>query len=388
MLLAALFALISAPILAVDPEEIYNKALEASAAVRSYEAEVYDSSRFFGVARYTIRQQLSEHRKDVGFAATPTLSSGTLVNREGVSKPIGLSFDGSSTCMMLDPLNKTVIRFDNPTPKTMGIYSGRLGYPYVGAIPYYGFENMRKLWSDGNNEYEALADANINGDECYAIAITRKLTTPDGQEIKSKNTYLISKKDYMIRGVRGTGFMKTFKYTKLNDHYPLNSFTLPIPDGFTVKDANNEIPSDRTLLLANVPAPEFSLKDPDGHNVSLNDLKGKVVLLDFWGVWCGPCRKSMPKLQELHEKYKDKGLQVVGISVRDEPGAPQKFMESKNYTYTLLLNGEAVAKDFKVEVFPTMYLIDKQGKIVHGERGLRESFEKEISVMIEEQLKK
>lgn len=113
--------------------------------------------------------------------------------------------------------------------------------------------------------------------------------------------------------------------------------------------------------------PEFALTDLNGAAVSPAALEGNVVLLDFWATWCAPCKKAMPELQALHDKYKDRGLSVIGISI-DEEGASKvnKYLASKKFTYRMAIDDpKKPAWDaFRVKAIPAAYLIDREGRIV------------------------
>jgi peroxiredoxin len=127
----------------------------------------------------------------------------------------------------------------------------------------------------------------------------------------------------------------------------------------------------------------FTLKDMNGGSVNLASLKGKVVLLDFWATWCGPCKIEIPGFIELHEKYKAKGLAVVGVSVDDTPEQLKPFVAQYKMTYPVLLG---LGQDAMQEAYgpmwglPTTYLISRDGKICRKHMGLvtKEQFEKEI----------
>jgi thiol-disulfide isomerase/thioredoxin len=123
----------------------------------------------------------------------------------------------------------------------------------------------------------------------------------------------------------------------------------------------------REFLQADTPrpAPAFSLKDLNGRTVELADLKGKVVLLDFWATWCAPCVASMPRLQKLHQKYAAKGFAVVGVAI-DEKGAAvvAPMVSKKKVTYPVLLGTEAAWTAYQVKSLPALFVIDREGRIV------------------------
>jgi len=116
---------------------------------------------------------------------------------------------------------------------------------------------------------------------------------------------------------------------------------------------------------ASTAAPDFSLKSLGGKTVRLSDLRGQVVLVDFWATWCPPCRKALPHLQELHEEFQGKGLQVVGIAT-DQQGAKvvAPFVEKIGLTFTVVLTDGKVDRDFGgIRGIPTTFVIDPEGNI-------------------------
>jgi thiol-disulfide isomerase/thioredoxin len=114
-------------------------------------------------------------------------------------------------------------------------------------------------------------------------------------------------------------------------------------------------------------APNFTLKTPSGESLSLDSLKGKVILVDFWATWCKPCIASMPDIQKFHEKYQSKGLVVLGISIDDD--GPKKVVpflaKSKTkFTYPILLDPTGTTwKAWGVKIIPFVALV-KDGQIV------------------------
>ena len=113
-------------------------------------------------------------------------------------------------------------------------------------------------------------------------------------------------------------------------------------------------------------APALSVSKWIGEPITLEQLKGKVVLLDFWGNWCGPCRAKLPRTQELHDKYKDKGLEVIGIHSLQASEKAADFINENNYTFRTGLDTNETADSYKITGWPTYYLIDKQGNLAWG----------------------
>lgn len=119
-------------------------------------------------------------------------------------------------------------------------------------------------------------------------------------------------------------------------------------------------------------APDFELKDANGHTVRLSDYRGKVVLLDFWATWCGPCKVEIPWFQEFERQNKDKGFAVLGVAM-DEDGwdVVKPFAQYMKINYRLVIGNESIAEKFGgVDALPTTFLIDREGKIAAVHVGL------------------
>ncbi len=109
---------------------------------------------------------------------------------------------------------------------------------------------------------------------------------------------------------------------------------------------------------------EFTLPDLDGKQWSLKELRGKVVLVNFWATWCPPCRKEMPDLEELYTNLKDRGFVVLAITDEDI-GKAKRFVDEKKYTFPVLLDrGRQVAEACRVDGIPKSLVYDRQGKLV------------------------
>jgi len=118
-------------------------------------------------------------------------------------------------------------------------------------------------------------------------------------------------------------------------------------------------------------APEFSLKDLKGSDISLSSYKGKVIFLNFWATWCPPCRAEIPDFVEIYGQYKEKGMEIIGISVdRMSPSSLMPFVEKFKINYPVALYTPQVIKDYQPGQFiPTTIIIDKQGRIRHKHVG-------------------
>ena len=111
-------------------------------------------------------------------------------------------------------------------------------------------------------------------------------------------------------------------------------------------------------------APDFSLTDANGATVKLSDYRGKVVLLNFWATWCGPCKIEIPWFEEFEQQYKSKGFEVVGISM-DEEGWPiiKPFLAAQKVNYRVLLGNDSISQLYGgVDSLPTTFIIDRDGK--------------------------
>ncbi|MFN7996293.1 MAG: redoxin domain-containing protein [Bryobacteraceae bacterium] len=119
-------------------------------------------------------------------------------------------------------------------------------------------------------------------------------------------------------------------------------------------------------------APDFSLKDADGKTVHLSDYKGKVVLLDFWATWCGPCKIEIPWFMDFERRHKDQGFSVLGVSM-DEDGwdAVKPFVNDLGINYRIMIGNDTTAEKYGgIEALPTTFLIDRSGKIAAVHVGL------------------
>jgi cytochrome c biogenesis protein CcmG/thiol:disulfide interchange protein DsbE len=138
------------------------------------------------------------------------------------------------------------------------------------------------------------------------------------------------------------------------------------------------------------PAPEFTLKDADGKTVHLEEYKGKVVLLDFFATWCGPCKIEIPWFMEMERRNKDKGFSVLGVSMDDEGWEVVKpFLAGLGVNYRVVIGNDATAQIYGgVDALPTTFLIDRNGRIAAIHIGLasKKVFEDGIEQLLQDRV--
>jgi thiol-disulfide isomerase/thioredoxin len=116
------------------------------------------------------------------------------------------------------------------------------------------------------------------------------------------------------------------------------------------------------------PAPALDARQwlNTAQDLSLDRLKGKVVLLDFWGQWCIPCVKKLPHSEAMHIKFKDRGLLVIGVHSADQSEKLEEFLKTKRVSFPVMIDRGETAKRYVISAWPTYFLIDKTGKVVWG----------------------
>ena len=133
-------------------------------------------------------------------------------------------------------------------------------------------------------------------------------------------------------------------------------------------------------------APDWKLKMHQGNKeISLRDLKGKLVVMNFWIKNCEPCIATTPYFNQLREKFKQEGLEVLGINAYDTKADINKFVHTHKVSYPVLLNGKNIAEKYGVNEFPTLFIIDKSGKVVYAHSG---DFDESTILEIEKAIKK
>jgi peroxiredoxin len=135
--------------------------------------------------------------------------------------------------------------------------------------------------------------------------------------------------------------------------------------GGTTENKTSTKPIGITPNVIKNKAVDFKLKDLDGNEVSLSDLKGKKVFLNFWATWCPPCKEEMPEMEKLYQETKDSDLVIVAIDIGESLSTVKPFIESNKYNFKVLIDSDqSVANQYNISATPTSYFIDEDGNII------------------------
>ena len=236
-----------------------------------------------------------------------------------------------------------------------------------------------------------LSVTTINGREYYVLefSLRKAAITSIGEivevRVDQKSIYRVTvdKRTYLP--------VEVLQTNDKNDEVVKSTFAqvtekpiVPKPLSWYFSSYKNEYQLDKkeklTLIETGKTSPNFNLASyGTSGQVSLDQYKGKLVLLEFWITHCGFCIAAVPKLNDISQRYGQKGLQVVAINMYD-PAATIDFFKNKNKPeYLIVTNGDSIAKEFGVEGYPAIVLVDKNGKVVYSSSGL---FEKELEAAI------
>lgn len=224
---------------------------------------------------------------------------------------------------------------------------------------------------------EALLDSPAKA----AVSGSRTFWIDKARHIVLRTIFSIKLEDSPFGGSMEVTATKTLAIAKLNE---------PLPDSlfiFTPPEKAKEVAEIRGLgmeaaNLAGKKAADFTLGDLDGKQVALSSLRGRVVLLNFWASWCGPCRTELPHIEKLHRELRGQGLSVVGINDEDVETV-RRFMKEEGFTFTTVLDDQGqTAELYEVSSIPQVFVIGRDGKIVvhyigaRSESDLRAALEK------------
>lgn len=245
--------------------------------------------------------------------------------------------------------------------------------------------------------YKESAVANKNKDSVARVNFSKKRSKIQDQIDSVKKAYLFS------HAQSGTAMDLLQEYTRTilepSEIAPVFSKLQPaLKASAEGQDYLKRIEQSKGSAIGTV-APDFTLKDKSGNEVSLSSLKGKLILIDFWGSWCGPCRATHPHLRKLYAEYKSKGFEILGVS--NERGNRQDenykkwvaAMDEDKMEWVNVLNdknkgdkADGVLNRYSVSAFPTKILIDKEGRIIKRFVGSGSKAQEELDKLLQDKL--
>lgn len=259
-------------------------------------------------------------------------------------------------------------------------------------LPPYGNDSVMINAREDAIQLEHAGTEVVSGALCHKV----KVSYPDDEYFASHvNTLYIGVEDHLLRRSRSEYLFgggpqwqdRIISYDEIGITPSSETFTQRAPEGFTVEDYKRPRRADRpTLLTVGSDAPDWTLADERGDSITLSKLRGKVTLLDFWYSTCGPCIAAMPGVQKLHERFRDRGVVVIGMNAL-ESGDPVAVMKRMKLTYRLALRADSVAKQYQVTGYPTFYIIGVDGKVIHRQTGYGKGVDEEIGAMLDRYLK-
>ncbi|HQU85367.1 MAG TPA: TlpA disulfide reductase family protein, partial [Pyrinomonadaceae bacterium] len=301
-------------------------------------------------------------------------ASGTFYQTgNGEAQKFHTVFDGT-TINRLRPKENAVIQktpdVNNPTERKLGFVTSFFGGGAYQLMLFEMLENAPLKLQTESNLFDYEGRTVVENVLCHVVYLEYSRN-----EKTIRERWYFGVNDHFPRRYeqletddkeRHGAFLLTLFDVQLDKKLSSSEFTFAAPKGFRVKPF--ETPINQGLLPIDSAAPNWTLFDASKNEHSLSDYRGKVIVMDFWATWCGPCIKSMPDLQKLYDKYKSRGVEVIGINVWEESNAAL-YMRERGFTYNLLLNGEETAKLYKVINLPTLYIIGTDGKIIYRTTG-------------------
>jgi peroxiredoxin len=261
------------------------------------------------------------------------------------------------------------------------------------AISLIGYINEVKPKLKGPDSFKQERDTTINAVFCYHFIETGEDSNANGNGDYSYTHWFIGKQSNNILATIYTWRM-TDEGNKVIYNYIESSYSdfkfnqddvdiisLEIPASFHLK-------KQRTLLKIGTTAPDWTLSSTGGSKLSLSELKGKVVLIDFSYIGCLPCMQAIEPMNTLHEKYKNKKVEIVSIYPIDKIESVTKYVKKYGIKYPVYIDANLLPAKYQITGYPCFYLIDKDGKIAKVFAEYSEYFEAETSSIIENLLNK
>ena len=288
-----------------------------------------------------------------------------------------VAFDGKTVTKIKSKEKALIyksIKGDDPAERRLGFVTSFFGggaYQLL-MLEYILDEAYERQLSAPVAEYEGKAS--VNGVLCHVVYLEYLVNAQ--RTIRERwffgvKDYLPRKFEHIVANDKGRYGAEVLSLSNLIVNAPLSrsAFHIQLPRGYTATPY--KAPNQPALLAVGDLAPDWMLNDADGNRHTLSEYRGKIVMLDFWATWCGPCVRTMPEVQKLREQYSSNDLVVFGVNCWEESN-PSAYMKQHGYTYGLLVKGEEITKAYRVETLPTVYVIGRDGRIIFRSVGIHD----------------
>ncbi len=251
--------------------------------------------------------------------------------------------------------------------------SGKSSNRYLMGLYY----NLAEIKYQQKNYGESLSA--IKASQTVMENPYHKLFQLEGNIRFELKNYVMAEKSYLEALQKGlpeakSNLQKCYEMT----HNTLDEFDSHLTSKLNPKSIDNK--------NENKKAPDFDLFDINGVNYSLDKLKGKVVVANFWFTGCGPCKQEIPALNELVNEFKNKNVLFIAFALDDDLKILNSFLKKTPFKYVIIPKSAQVAKDYKITIYPSHLIIDRKGNIVTTIQGGSDKIGKEISAIVDNQL--
>jgi len=206
----------------------------------------------------------------------------------------------------------------------------------------------------------------------YVVNVERD-QWPRGSIEGARNTmYRIDRESFVVYKAitYSTNATEILLYTIAKWNQPLSEALFHFEPPASARAAAPASAPAQSKPLVGAVAPDFTLPDTGGNTVHLREFQGRVIIVDFWATWCGPCRALMPHLQKMYANWEKRGLVVLGLDIGEDADTVEKFARKQSYTFPLLIGAEPdIAAEYFVQAYPSTFVIDRLGHIVFRDLG-------------------
>ncbi|WP_298753979.1 TlpA disulfide reductase family protein [uncultured Psychroserpens sp.] len=342
----------------------------------SYTMTVEDN--YGNIAKSENLQERIDIDNNNGFGYSKQKAIIRLTDKVSKTSTFSFSYDGN-TLFVQPKQNGEITIIDDPTMESVIDLLGSSLFIYRRPL-------LLKKGFIVHDDVSLLAIEKKDGQNCYKLLAKKSIASPlSGENKIYEYTWWINSKTFYPVAHESKLQKFSIKVNQVNQTHPNDAFKLVKHD--KINYTTNETIENTGLLNIGEKFPVWYLKDASSNLRLSSEFKGKIVVIDFWGTWCPPCKKAMPDIQKLHDKYKNKDVVIIGVSVNDKPNAAEKYFKSKGYTYLHLPYGEELAEQIKVKVYPTLYILNKKGNIIYAEKKYNENGLHDWSKIIDVALK-